>query len=59
MQYKVTLTDRVYYEVEIEAEDETKAQEVAESIDWNFLIDKGAEDYQYADGLELESVEEV
>ena len=59
MKYNVTLTDRKYYEVEIEAENEDMAYERAEQIDWDFLIAEDADGEQYADGLEVESVEEA
>jgi len=59
MKYNVTLTDRKYYEVEIEAENEDMAYERAEQIDWDFLVAEDADGEQYADGLEVESVEEA
>ena len=59
MKYNVTLTDKKYYEVEIEDENEDMAYERAEQIDWDFLIAEDADGEQYADGLEVESVEEA
>lgn len=59
MKYNVTLTDKKYYEVEIEAENEDMAYERAEQIDWDFLVAEDADGEQYADGLEVESVEEA
>ena len=38
MKYTVTLTDRRYYEVEIEAENDDMAHKRADEIDWDFLI---------------------
>ena len=59
MKYTVTLTDRRYYEVEIEAENDDMAHKKADEIDWDFLIAEGADGDLYADGLEVESVEEA
>lgn len=59
MKYNVTLTDKKYYEVEIEAENGDMAYERAEQIDWDFLIAEDADGEQYADGLEVELVEEA
>jgi hypothetical protein len=56
--YTVRLTNNQHLITSVEADSQSDAENKAETIDWDYLIERGDDGEVYSDGLEVDEVEE-